>query len=53
MNDQKALAALNGRVQKALDAGVNSTPTFFVNGKKLAGHEIEDFDKAIAPVLKQ
>jgi protein-disulfide isomerase len=30
---------------------VNQTPTFFVNGKKLAGTTIDDFDKAIGPVL--
>lgn len=32
--------------------GVVSTPTFFVNGKKLDGVTIEDFDKAIAPLIK-
>jgi protein-disulfide isomerase len=32
--------------------GVNSTPTFFINGKRLAGGSIEDFDKAIEPLLK-
>src|SRR5262245_22146684 len=31
--------------------GVNQTPTFFVNGKKLAGATIEDFDKAVGQVL--
>jgi protein-disulfide isomerase len=29
--------------------GVNATPTFFVNGKKLTGASLEDFDKAINP----
>jgi protein-disulfide isomerase len=32
--------------------GVNQTPTFFVNGKKMDGGSIEDFDKALAPLLK-
>ena len=32
--------------------GVVQTPTFFVNGKKLDGVTIEDFDKAIAPLIK-
>ena len=32
---------------------VNSTPTFFVNGSQLNGElPIEDFDKALAPLLK-
>jgi protein-disulfide isomerase len=31
--------------------GVSQTPTFFVNGKKLAGAAIEDFDKAVGQVL--
>ena len=33
--------------------GVNSTPTFFINGKKFSGSlTIDDLDKAIAPFLK-
>jgi protein-disulfide isomerase len=32
--------------------GVNATPTFFVNGEKLSGASIEDFDKAIGKALK-
>jgi protein-disulfide isomerase len=32
--------------------GVSQTPTFFVNGKKMDGGSIEDFDKALAPLLK-
>jgi protein-disulfide isomerase len=32
--------------------GVNSTPTFFINGKRLEGGTAADFDKAIAPLLK-
>jgi protein-disulfide isomerase len=35
----------------ANDFGVSSTPTFFVNGAKLSGPTIEDFDKAIAAAL--
>lgn len=32
--------------------GVTSTPTFFVNGKRVDGGSITDFDKAIAPLIK-
>ena len=33
--------------------GVDSTPTFFINGVKLKGsHEVEDFDAVITPLLK-
>jgi protein-disulfide isomerase len=33
--------------------GVNSTPTFFINGKKLEGAgTVDDFDKALAPLVK-
>jgi protein-disulfide isomerase len=51
--DKALLDNLVNGTKRGSALGVNSTPTFFVNGKKLAGHEIEDFDKAIAPVLKQ
>jgi len=33
--------------------GVSSTPTFFVNGKKLDGVTMADFDKALAPLIKR
>jgi protein-disulfide isomerase len=32
--------------------GVNQTPTFFINGKKMDGGSVEDFDKALAPLIK-
>lgn len=32
--------------------GVSQTPTFFINGKKMDGGSIEDFDKALAPLIK-
>jgi protein-disulfide isomerase len=54
LEDQAALAALNGRVDKAVAAGVQSTPTFFVNGKKVAEGEIslEKLEAAIAAAGK-
>ena len=43
---------LTVRRRAADEFGVNSTPTFFINGKRLAGGSLEDFDKAIEPLLK-
>jgi protein-disulfide isomerase len=34
VNDEAAINAMNARSEKAGQEGVNSTPTFFVNGKK-------------------
>jgi protein-disulfide isomerase len=51
--DQKLLKNLIALRDRGAAFGVNRTPTFFVNGTKLAGASIEDFDKAIAPLLKQ
>ncbi|MDB5447790.1 MAG: hypothetical protein JWQ97_3107 [Phenylobacterium sp.] len=54
LTDQKGYAGLNARVKAALDAGVDSTPTFFVNGKKLPEGEIsiEQLNAAIAAARK-
>jgi protein-disulfide isomerase len=49
--DEKLLKNLVAMRDRGVAFGVNATPTFFVNGKKLAGATIEDFDKAIGPVL--
>jgi len=34
VNDEAAINAVNARSEKASQEGVNSTPTFFINGKK-------------------
>lgn len=50
ISDEKALAALNARVEKytVMDK-VEATPTFFVNGKRLEGEvTIAQLDQAIA-----
>jgi protein-disulfide isomerase len=54
LSDAKQVQALNARVQRAIDAGVESTPTFFVNGRKVAEGEIElkTLDAAIAAARK-
>jgi protein-disulfide isomerase len=47
----KDISAVRDRADKTF--GVDSTPTFFVNGKKLTGPAIEDFDKAIGAELQR
>jgi protein-disulfide isomerase len=49
--DEKLLKDLIAQRERGVGFGVNSTPTFFLNGKKVAATTIEDFDKALAPVL--
>lgn len=54
IEDPKSIQALNDVNENAMKTGVDSTPTFFVNGKKMQGtpQSIADFDKAIQPLLK-
>jgi protein-disulfide isomerase len=50
-NNQKLYDDLLAQAKRGVEFGVKATPTFFINGKRLAGATIDDFDKAIAPVL--
>ena len=54
VQDEKAQTALLNRVQKfAKEEGINQTPTFVVNGKKLtASPTLANFDAAIAEAKK-
>ena len=54
LTDQKLMDDIVKIRSRAADNfGVGSTPTFFVNGKKMTGAPtIEEFDKAFAPLLK-
>jgi protein-disulfide isomerase len=54
LRDQKLMdAVLATRERAATEFGVNSTPTFFINGKRLAGAPtVEEFEKAFASVSK-
>jgi protein-disulfide isomerase len=53
VGDQAALKALDARVEKAGKDGVNSTPTFIINGQKFEGNQtLATLDKAIADASK-
>jgi protein-disulfide isomerase len=54
LKDQKVLEAIESvRTHGAEKLGVNSTPTFFINGKKVNGTlTIEELDKQLQPLLK-
>jgi protein-disulfide isomerase len=54
INDAEALKALNARVERAIKDGVTSTPTFLMNGKKIAEGEVtmEQLDAAVAAAAK-
>ena len=53
LTDQKLLEDISAVRSRAADTfGVSSTPTFFVNGKKLNGVALEDFEKAFGSILK-
>ncbi len=55
LTDQKLLDQLtNGHTRAAEVFGVNATPTFFINGKRLqAAPTVEEFDKVLEPLLAQ
>jgi protein-disulfide isomerase len=52
LTDQKLFEQLTAMQRRAADVHkVASTPTFFVNGKRIVGPTLEDFDKLIEPML--
>ena len=55
IGDQAQLKALNARVEKAgKNDGVDSTPTFIINGTKLVGEQtLAELDKAVAAAEKK
>jgi len=55
LTDQKLLDQLTAIHTRADEVfGVNATPTFFINGKRLQGApELENFDKVLEPLLAQ
>jgi protein-disulfide isomerase len=53
LTDQKLLDQVTAvRERASTKFGVNSTPTFFINGRRLNGVGMADFEKAIDPLLK-
>ena len=58
IQDKEGSEALEDANDHALQAGINATPTFFINGEKLMLHTGDvgdfekDFDAAIQPLLK-
>jgi protein-disulfide isomerase len=40
------------RQRASKEFGVNATPTFFINGKRLEGMSLSDFETALAPLVK-
>jgi protein-disulfide isomerase len=54
LTDQKLLEQITAVRTRANEKfGVSSTPTFFVNGKRLSSASaLGDFDQAIEPLLK-
>ncbi len=54
LTDQKLLDQIQAvRTRGVEKFGISATPTFFVNGKKLPGPTLADFEKAIDPLLSQ
>jgi protein-disulfide isomerase len=52
LTDQKLLDQVQAvRARASEKFGVSSTPTFFINGKRLTGPTLADFEKAIDPLL--
>jgi protein-disulfide isomerase len=53
LQDQKLIDGIEDVRQRAMKLSIQSTPSFFVNGKPLRGnYTIEEFEKAMAPYLK-
>jgi protein-disulfide isomerase len=52
IKDSTALGQIEAIRTRATEKfGVEATPTFFINGKRLMGGSLADFDKALTPIL--
>ncbi|RAK58174.1 DsbA family protein [Phenylobacterium deserti] len=53
LKDEAQLDALEARIRKVVEEdGIESTPTIFVNGRKVEGHTLADLEAAIAAARK-
>lgn len=54
VTDPKGILRIQDNVDKYMKAGINSTPTFVINGQTLDRHSgtISDFDEALQSLLK-
>jgi protein-disulfide isomerase len=52
LQNQKLVDGIEDVRQRAMKLKVESTPSFFINGKQMRVFSIEDFEKAIAPLVK-
>jgi protein-disulfide isomerase len=52
LQDKKMIDGLEDVRQRAMKIGVQSTPSFFIQGKPARVFTIEEFEKAIAPYIK-
>ncbi|AQR63542.1 thioredoxin [Brevundimonas sp. LM2] len=51
VTDENSIKAMDARIKTALDAGVNGTPTFMVNGEKVADSSMAGLSQAIDAAL--
>lgn len=51
LNDPDWKAKYDNKIQSAIDAGVTSTPSFFINGTKTKVFTLEQFDEILGPML--
>ncbi|WP_269516103.1 DsbA family protein [Brevundimonas subvibrioides] len=51
VTDKDAIAAMEGRIKAAIDAGVDGTPNFFINGEKVADSSLAGLSEKIDAAL--
>jgi protein-disulfide isomerase len=52
LQDKKLIDGLEDVRQRGMKVGVQSTPSFFINGKPARVFTIDEFEKALAPYIK-
>jgi protein-disulfide isomerase len=51
VTDEDAIKAMDTRIKAALDAGINGTPTFMVNGEKVADSSLASLSEKVDAAL--